>query len=108
MAPKRRTYTADEKQQFAEDRQAKLDGLAKQLEAGIAAIQSSDTFKQYLRTAAKFHRYSFGNALLIMCQRPDATHVAGYHTWRDLGRQVRKGETGLRIFAPMTFKTTDA
>lgn len=107
-AKTRRTYTADEKQQFAEERQAKLDGLAKQLEAGIAAIQSSDAFKAYLRTAAKFHRYSFGNALLIMCQSPQATQVAGYTTWKQLGRQVRKGETGIRIFAPMTFKTTDA
>ncbi|HEY0739296.1 MAG TPA: ArdC-like ssDNA-binding domain-containing protein [Herpetosiphonaceae bacterium] len=108
MATKhRRTYTADEKHQFAEERQAKLDGLAKQLESGIAAIQSSDTFTAYLRTAAKFHRYSFSNAMLIWQQRPAATYVAGYHTWRELGRQVRKGEIGLRIFAPMKFKTTD-
>lgn len=104
----RRTYTDEQKQQFAEERQAKLDGLAKQLEAGIAAIQSSDTFKAYLRTAAKFHRYSFGNALLIMCQAPHATQVASYTTWKQLGRQVRRGETGIRIFAPMTFKSTDA
>jgi antirestriction protein ArdC len=101
----RRTYSPEEKAQFQQERQAKMDGLAAQLEAGIAAIQNSDAFKRYLRTAAKFHRYSFGNALLIMCQRPDATQVAGYHTWRDLGRQVRKGETGIRIFAPMQFKS---
>lgn len=104
----RRPYTEAEKAHFQQERQARMDGLAQQLADGIAAIQSSDTFTRYLRTAAKFHRYSFGNALLMMCQRPDATHVAGYHTWRELGRQVRKGETGIRIFAPMQFKTTNA
>jgi antirestriction protein ArdC len=106
-AKPRRTYTDAEKQQFRQERTERMNDLAQQLEAGIAAIQSSDEFKRYLRTAAKFHRYSFGNALLIMCQRPDATRVAGYHTWRELGRQVRKGETGIRILAPMVFKKGD-
>lgn len=55
----------------------------------------------YLRTMARFHHYSFTNSLLIMCQRPDATRVAGFHTWRKLGRIVRKGEKGIAIFAPM-------
>jgi len=27
--------------------------------------------------------------------------VAGYHTWRDLGRQVKAGENGITILAPI-------
>jgi antirestriction protein ArdC len=34
-------------------------------------------------------------------QRSDASKVAGYQTWRRLGRQVRKGETGIAIMAPI-------
>jgi len=30
--------------------------------------------------------------------------VAGYKSWQKLGRQVRKGEHGITIFAPCPFK----
>jgi antirestriction protein ArdC len=65
----------------------------------------------WARTLARFHHYSFQNTLLIWTQAPDATRVAGYKTWQALGRQVRKGEHGITIFAPMvsrTKKKTDA
>jgi antirestriction protein ArdC len=39
--------------------------------------------------------------VLIMAQRPDATWVAEYHAWQQLGRQVRKGERGITILAPL-------
>jgi antirestriction protein ArdC len=71
-----------------------------QLERSVAAIQDSDTFRAYLTAQARFHQYSFGNVLLILAQRPDATSVAGYRTWQFLGRQVIKGEKAIRIIAP--------
>jgi antirestriction protein ArdC len=40
-------------------------------------------------------------------QRPDATRVAGFKAWQQLGRQVRKGERGIRIMAPRTAKERD-
>jgi antirestriction protein ArdC len=49
----------------------------------------------------RFHRYSWGNTLLIAAQRPDATRVAGFHSWLRLGRHVRKGEHGIAILAPV-------
>jgi antirestriction protein ArdC len=39
--------------------------------------------------------------MLIFCQKPDATRVAGFHTWKSLGRHVKKGERGVMIMAPM-------
>jgi antirestriction protein ArdC len=39
-------------------------------------------------------------------QRPDASVVAGYQRWRELGRFVRKGETGIKIIAPCRYRTT--
>jgi N-terminal domain of anti-restriction factor ArdC len=35
-------------------------------------------------------------------QKPNASYVAGFRTWSNLGRFVRKGEKGILILAPMT------
>ncbi len=70
------------------------------LEQGIAAILDSEDFAGYLRMLAHFHQYSPNNVVLIHAQRRDATHVAGYRTWQALGRQVKKGERGIRIVVP--------
>jgi hypothetical protein len=50
---------------------------------------------------ARFHNYSLGNVMAIAMQRPDAVRVAGFHTWRELGRYVKKGEKGIQILAPL-------
>jgi antirestriction protein ArdC len=71
------------------------------LEREVSRIHDSDSFRRYLDAQARFHRYSFGNVLLILTQRPDATRVAGYNTWQSVGRQVRRGERGIRILVPM-------
>jgi antirestriction protein ArdC len=55
----------------------------------------------YLSAMARFHNYSWGNIILISLQRTDASRVAGYQTWRRLGRQVKKGEHGIAIMAPI-------
>ncbi len=77
-----------------------LDTLAK----AVDDVRASEAFKAYLAVQARFHRYSWHNTMLIAMQRPDATHVAGYQTWRKLGRQVNKGERGITIFAPCPWK----
>jgi antirestriction protein ArdC len=62
--------------------------------------QASDEFRLWLDMMARFHRYSWGNCLLIAVGKPDATLVAGFTTWKKLGRSVRKGEKTIRILAP--------
>jgi antirestriction protein ArdC len=65
----------------------------------------SEPLKTYLTVMSRFHKYSWCNCLLIYsqrpCQRPDATHVAGFHSWLKMRRYVRKGEKGIVILAPM-------
>jgi hypothetical protein len=39
--------------------------------------------------------------MLIFCQKPDATLVAGYRTWQEMGHQVKAGEQGIKIMAPI-------
>jgi len=41
---------------------------------------------------------------LIMAQRSTATRVAGYRTWQKLGRQVKHGEKGIVILAPVIYR----
>ncbi len=70
--------------------------LIEQLEAG-----HSEGLTAYLTAMGRFHNYSFGNILEIARQKPDATRVAGLHVWNQLGRKVMKGQTGIRILAPV-------
>ena len=80
-----------------------LDSLTKQLESG-----NSEQLNAYINAMSRFHKYSFGNMMLILAQRPDATHTAGFHTWRSLGRTVKRGEKGIFIIAPMILKSKDS
>jgi hypothetical protein len=72
-----------------------------ELSMGVRGLTESGKWQAYLDTQSKFHSYSFGNAALIGIQNPDATRVAGYNKWKELGRQVRTGEHGIAILAPI-------
>src|ERR687886_121235 len=100
------TRTQQDQAQWQAQRDERMSDLLQQLEAGVEAIQTSEDFKRYLRTAATFHQYSPNNVLLILAQKPEATRVAGYKTWQALGRQVKKGERAISIFAPRPYRVT--
>ncbi len=85
-------------------REERMQEVLATLEQGIESILTSEGYKQYLHTASRFHGYSFGNVILVMLQKPDATRVAGFHTWKGLGRFVKKGEKGIRIMVPYKAK----
>ena len=78
-----------------------LEEALETLESGIRDFMDSDAYQKYLSAIGRFHNYSSGNILLITSQRPDATLVAGYTTWKKMNRQVKKGERGIRIIAPV-------
>ncbi len=63
-----------------------VEYLIEQVRAG-----KSETLTAYLAAMARFHNYSFGNILAIARAKPTATRVAGYGTWRELGRFVKRG-----------------
>jgi DNA primase len=83
----------------------KLAALHQQLAEQVRALRSGADWRRWLDAAARFHTYSFRNVLLIQAQRPEATAVAGYETWKALGRQVSRGEPGIRILAPVLRRT---
>jgi antirestriction protein ArdC len=76
------------------------------LDAGVERVLDGEGFKRYLAFAARFHDYSANNCLLVLAQRPGAARIAGYKRWRELGQQVRRGEEGIRILAPI-FRTVE-
>jgi antirestriction protein ArdC len=71
------------------------------LREGVAElISGDDMLRRWMEFRARFHQYSFRNALLIRMQLETARHVMGYSKWQKNGRQVKKGEKGLLIFTP--------
>lgn len=77
------------------------------LEQGVENYCREESFQQYLEFLSRFHDYSWANSMLIIAQRPDATMVAGYRKWQQMGRQVMRGERGISIITPRFRKEPD-
>jgi antirestriction protein ArdC len=78
--------------------------LLSKIASAVENLTSGDDWKSYLGMQSKLRKYSFNNVLLILTQKPDASAVASYKKWEELGRQVRKGEKAIKILAPSTYK----
>jgi len=85
----------------------KVSEALETLTAEIEKLQTESGLVDYLAWQARFWTYSPANALLIRVQRPDATQVAGFQRWIELGRCVRKGEHGILILAPVFRRRED-
>lgn len=97
-----RTFTAAQRAEAERARRAMVEGLHQQLAQRIAQMDTKEEWQRWLTFAASFHRYSFSNTVLIWSQCPGATLVAGYRSWQAMGRQVRRGESAIRILGPVT------
>ncbi|WP_067466063.1 toprim domain-containing protein [Actinomadura macra] len=87
---------------MAEDEQQRhrleaLQGITDHMVARLASGRL--TWDEWLEQASRHGRYGFPNTLLIPAQRPTATDVGSYNAWQKRGRQVRRGETGIRIIS---------
>lgn len=102
MAGHRRPVNDADRAEAADARQITLDKLHAQLSDGVLALNDPQAWQAWLTFASRFLKYSFGNSLLMMAQDPQATHVAGYQAFKAMGRQVRRGETGIKVLAPIT------
>lgn len=68
----------------------------------VEQLRSSDGWQQWLPTRAAFRTYSLTNQLLIAIAMPEATRVAGFKAWLNLGYCVRRGEKAvIRIWMPI-------
>jgi antirestriction protein ArdC len=78
-----------------------IDNLLATLKTELA--QPGRSLIPLLTSMSRLPKYSLSNQLLIFAQRPTATCVMGYRAWNKAGFQVRKGEEGIAIYAPMLF-----
>ncbi|MFC5368599.1 ArdC-like ssDNA-binding domain-containing protein [Salinirubrum litoreum] len=80
---------------------ATIEEWLEELQQDVETACESEQFEQWLSAQAQFHDYSVRNSILIRRQCPEATRVAGYRAWQELGRQVQSGEQALWIRAPV-------
>ena len=90
------------KEQWQIEADQRTKDLTDKLEAGMNELFSSEKYTEYLKTMSKFHNYSSRNIMLIKQQMPHATKIASFKSWKEnFKRDVKRGETSLRIFAPI-------
>ena len=79
------------------------------LKQAAGQLLDSDGWRRWVRARARngLARYSVSNLCLILLAEPDASFVAGFKAWLELGYCVRKGERAIRIFAPMPVRLRD-
>ncbi|MCM1388127.1 MAG: ArdC-like ssDNA-binding domain-containing protein [Bacillus sp. (in: Bacteria)] len=88
-----------------DNRKAEIKEITERIETGVKELFESERYQEYLQVMSKFHNYSFNNVMLIAMQKPDASHIAGFSAWKNkFGRNVMKGEKGIRIIAPSPYK----
>jgi antirestriction protein ArdC len=106
-----KTFTLEERAEWERQRDQQNDVLLRQLAEGVANLGSEPAFREYLKVQRLFHDYSPSNCLLLASQAAerdmDLSRVAGYSSWVAMHRQVRKGEVGLVVFAPMRVISKD-
>jgi antirestriction protein ArdC len=90
-------------------RAARISALHRQIGERVSELCADPAWQAMLDTAARFHSYSLNNQLLITAQAAaqgfTATRVAGFSTWKTLGRSVVKGAKGIAVLAPCTYRT---
>ena len=91
----------------AGDKNEKVKQALDRLDQGIQDFFQSEHFKDYIKVMGRFHHYSARNCILIASQLrslgyPEDARICGYNDWkRNFNRQVKKGEKGIMILAPM-------
>ena len=60
--------------------------------------ETQESWKSVLRLAGQIYRYEFDNVLMVYAQKPHATLVADFDTWKKVGRYVKRGSKGIAIY----------
>lgn len=103
MATKSRRRLSDEER----DQRRRAD--RERLQHAAEQLLTSEGWQRWVRvrSQAALARLSISNQLLVALARPDATFVAGFKAWLQLGYCVKKGERAIAIIAPLPIKDRD-
>ena len=55
-------------------------------------------WREVCQLIGTLYRYEFDNILMVYAQRPEATLIADFDTWKKVGRYVKRGSRGIAIF----------
>ena len=91
-----------------EQRRAQMERLHESIGEQVEQLRESKAWEDMLAFMQAFRTYSLSNMLLILSQLPEAAQVAGYGKWRkEFGRQVSKGQRGIKIIGGRSAKVTE-
>ena len=92
------TLPSHGQKEWMEKRRAEKDAAFRLAdEIALDCRTDREKLRGVLEKMARFPQYSAGNLLLIQAQKPDATYLADYSTWKDSGAFIRKGEQGINV-----------
>lgn len=87
-----------------EKQTAQLKEITDKLEQGVQDVFQSDSYKELLNVMARMPHYSINNQILIAMQTSgQATMCQSFTGWKQVGRYVKAGEKGIKIFAPAPY-----
>lgn len=94
---KKQIPTSDNKEQLEKDILSITEDLKNK---AIELFKKPSNIKLFLDNIGKFNNYSHNNILLIFLQKPDATFVAPFQTYKKLGYSVKKNPDSISIIVP--------
>jgi hypothetical protein len=99
------------RQVSAQDRAQRRRADRERLRQAAEDLLTPEGWLRWMQARSRLHGYSAANCMLIAQQCHERgivpQHVAGLRAWRKLGRRVRKGETALRISAPIVLRCSN-
>jgi len=91
-------------EEYREKQAAQLKEITDKLEQGVQEVFQSDSYKELLNVMARMPHYSINNQILIAMQTEgQATMCQSFTGWKQMGRYVKAGEKGIKIFAPAPY-----
>ena len=73
-------------------------------EEQIKSVATLENWRNVMRLTGQLYRYEFDNILMVHAQKPKASLVADYDTWKKVGRYVMRGSKGIAIFPSRALK----
>ncbi|OKI45752.1 hypothetical protein [Streptomyces sp. MJM1172] len=97
--------TPEKRRELGRQRTTELAAL---LHSGYQVMGRRQVWADVMRAGAVHLSRGPVNAIAIGLQDPEATQVLSYGKWQEAGRQVRRGENGIRIWGPMSGRSREA
>ena len=87
-----------DKEAWAEKKQAERQEVYELVDATTQEVAADgDKYKAFLDVKSRLIHYSATNALLVLAQRPLATQLRGFESWKSEGVSIKRNESHIKI-----------